>query len=179
MESSVNLDIEFAQKFTAQSGKFVYCENTQQFFAMLSSLKSESKWNFIYTWAQPLRDMMARNDFQLDQDPLLMEQSEAAISFCDSLVADSGVIMLSPDQATNRRLTTFPGHHIIVANRKSMVPEIETALARFKNSYFNKLPSIIELNPEKKVYKDNHSRLLNAEGTRDIYIFYIDQDNFG
>lgn len=173
-----DLDLSFAEKFSKLGGKFIYCENSIQLFQMLDSLKAEHKWNYIFAWTHALRELMIRHEFQEGEIGFLIDNSDAAISFCDSLIADSGSIMLSPDQATNRRLTNFPEHHIIIANKKSFVPDLESGIERFNKNYYNRLPSIIELDDDKPVYKANHARILNAEGTKNVYVFYIDTLDF-
>jgi L-lactate dehydrogenase complex protein LldG len=172
-------DITFAENFVSQGGKFIYCENTEQFFLFLKSLQEQNSWNYIFSWNPALRNLLSKFEFQKDNPDMLIQSSDAAISFCDSLVAENGVIILSPDQSSNRKLTTFPKHHIIVASQNNLVSTIDEAINVFKNNYFNRLPALLELDESRKVYKSNHSRLLSADGTKDVYVFYIDTPEIG
>jgi L-lactate dehydrogenase complex protein LldG len=173
------IDVTFAENFVSQGGKFIYCENTSQLFLFLKSLQEQFKWNYIFSWNPALRNLMEKYEFQKDDPEMLIQYSDAAISFCDTLVAEHGVIVLSPDQSSNRKLTTFPKHHIIIASQNNLVATIEDAIKVFNNNYFNRLPAVLELNDDKKVYRSNHSRMLSADGTKDVYVFYVDTPQIG
>lgn len=169
------MDVRFAENFSATGGKFVYCESQDKLLTYLKSLKTENKWNFIYSWEPRLRGFLSSMGFvQENAEEHLMDNSDAAASQCFALLADEGVILLTPDQATNRRLTTFPPHHIIFASRESLVPNLERGLDNFRGQYFDKLPSLIELNEKRPICKANHARLLDASGSSNVYVFYLD-----
>lgn len=167
-------DVKFAENFVAQGGKFIYCEDIFQFLQFLKSLQVENGWNYIFSWNPEIRKIFTKYEFQVDDPEMLIQYADAAISYCDSLVAENGCIMLAPDQSSNRKLTTFPKHHIIVASQNNLADTLDEAIQLFKTEYFNKLPALLELNEDKRVYKAYHSRLLSADGTKDVYVFYID-----
>lgn len=173
--SADEMDVRFAENFSASGGKFVYCESQDKLVAYLQSLKTENKWNFIYSWEPGLRGFLSTLGFvQENDEEFLIDNSDAAASQCFALLADEGVIMLTPDQATHRRLTTFPPHHVIFASKDSLVPNLERGLDNFRGQYFDKLPSLIELNEKRPICKANHARLLDASGSSNVYVFYLD-----
>ena len=173
--SADEMDVRFAENFSASGGKFVYCESQDKLVAYLQSLKTENKWNFIYSWEPGLRGFLSALGFvQENDEEFLIDNSDAAASQCFALLADEGVIMLTPDQATHRRLTTFPPHHVIFASKDSLVPNLERGLDNFRGQYFDKLPSLIELNEKRPICKANHARLLDASGSSNVYVFYLD-----
>lgn len=174
------MDVRFAENFSASGGKFVYCESSDKLVGLLNSLKAENKWNFLFAWEHKLKNYLRSLGLEQEEElEFFMDNSDAAISQCFALLADEGVILLNPDQATNRRLTSFPPHHIIIASRANLVPNLERGLDMFRGQYFDKLPSLIELNEERKICKANHARLLNATGTPNVYVFYIDVPDIG
>lgn len=170
------LDIRFAENFTEAGGKFVYCENSSAFFKMLQSLKLENDWNEFYVCDHDINIFMQNYGFENGQVYKKMEDCDVAISYCYGLVADEGVVMLAPHQATNRRLTDFPNHHVLIAYKSNLISNIEEALTDFKNTFHDKLPSIIELNENSPVYQTHKAHLLNASGTSSVYVFYIDEE---
>tara|TARA_B100000497_G_scaffold121017_1_gene150180 strand:+ start:851 stop:1495 length:645 start_codon:yes stop_codon:yes gene_type:complete len=177
---AAEMDLRFAENFSASGGKFIYCESAAKFLVLLNSLKSENNWNFLYSWDHTLRNYFKSLGFEQDDEyEFFMDNSDAATSRCFALSADEGVILLTPDQATNRRLTTFPPHHVIIASRANLVPNLERGLDMFRAQYYDKLPSLIELNKERKICKANHARLLNASGTANVFVFYIDVPEIG
>ena len=176
---AVELDVRFAENFTSSGGKFIYCESTKNFVQLMDTLKEQNHWNHIYVWDHHIKNYIASLGFKQEEFEFFMDNSDAAMSDCFGLVADEGVILLTPDQATNRRLTSFPPHHIIIATRANLIQNLEKGFDRFKDLYFDKLPSLIELNPERNICKANHARLLNASGTANVYVFYIDVPQLG
>lgn len=174
------LDVRFAENFSASGGKFIYCESSAKLVGLLNSLKAENKWNFLFTWEHDLKNYLKSLGLQQEEEQeFFMDNSDAAISKCFTLLADEGVILLDPHQATNRRLTSFPPHHIIIASRANLVPNLERGLDMFRSEYFDKLPSLIELNEERPICKANHARLLNASGTASVFVFYVDVPSLG
>ncbi|MEZ4915957.1 MAG: LUD domain-containing protein [Chitinophagales bacterium] len=170
------LDVRFAENFSEVGGKFVYCENSSAFFKMLQSLKTENEWNEFFVCDHEINIFMQDYGFENGQVYKNMEDCDVAISYCYGLVADEGVIMLAPHQATNRRLTDFPNHHVLIAFKNNLISNIEDAISEFKLAFHDKLPSIIELNENFPVYQAHKSHLLNASGTSSVYVFYIDEE---
>jgi len=174
-----DLDVRFAENFVAKNGKFIYCENKEQLVAYINSLKEQNKWNHIFTWDIRLKEKLSQLGFKQEGESFFMDESDAAISGNFALLANEGAIMLTPDQATNRRLTTFPSHHIILASKKNLRKDLDEAIEDFNKEYIDKLPSLIDLDKENKICKANHSRLLNAQGSAELYVFYLDDSDFG
>lgn len=176
VSSAKDLEVRFAENFVDSGGKFIFVENIPELFEFLNSLKIESKWNNIFSIDKEFSKLMAKHNFQTDENEFLLDSSDAAITLCYSLSADEGVIILSPEEATNRRLISFPKNHIIVAFKDQLMPNIDKAIWGFRESYENRLPSVLELYPEKPVAKTNHKTLLSAEGPKNVFLFYIDKE---
>ena len=174
-----DLDVRFAENFTNSGGKFIYCESSKNFVQLMNSLKTQNEWNHVFIWDHHIKNYVSNLGLKQEEFEFFMDNSDAAMSDCFGLLADEGVILLTPDQATNRRLTSFPPHHIIIATRANLMVNLEKGLDRFKEKFMDKLPSLIELNPERKICKANHARLLNASGTPNVYVFYIDAPQLG
>lgn len=170
------LDVRFAENFTAKGGKFIYCQSTKELIAYIKSLQEEYKWNHIFSWDHHLKTQLEKLGL-VQEGEFFMDESDAAISENFALLADEGAIMLTPDQATNRRLTTFPGHHIILASKANLIDNLENAIKEFNHSYIDKLPSLIDLDKENKICKANHARLLSAQASAEVYVFYLDEKN--
>lgn len=172
------LDERFAENFVFSGGKFVYCQDEKEFFNYLKSLKEENSWNHVFSWDNKLLDFLSYHDFQRDEIGFSIEESDVAISYCYNLSANDGVIILSPEQATNRRLVTFPNTHIIIAYKNQLKENIDKAIDKFDTNFGGRLASILELHAGKPVTKANHKTLLSADGPKDVYLFYIDIEEF-
>lgn len=173
------LDERFAENFVFSGGKFIYCQDEKEFIHYLKSLKAEKEWNHVFSWNNALLDFLSFHDFQRDEISFSLEESDAGISYCYSLSANEGVIILSPEQATNRRLVTFPNTHIIIAYKNQLKEDIDAAIYKFDTQFGGRLGSILELHEGKPVTKANHKTLLSADGPKDVYLFYIDSDELG
>lgn len=167
-------DVKFAENFVAQGGKFIYCEDTLQFLQFLKSLQVQNNWNYVFSWNGEIRKIFTKYEFQQNDPEMLIQYADVAISFCESLIAENGCILLAPDQSSNRKLTTFPKEHIIVASQNNLVETLDEAIKLFKLEFSDRLPALLELHDDKRNYRANHSRLLSADGTKDVYVFYID-----
>tara|TARA_B110000037_G_scaffold36839_1_gene44988 strand:+ start:4887 stop:5621 length:735 start_codon:yes stop_codon:yes gene_type:complete len=173
------LDEHFAENFVFSGGKFIYCQNEKEFINHLTSLKEENKWNHIFSWNNLLLDFLSYHDFQRDEIGFSLSTSDAGISYCYNLSTNDGVIILSPEQSTYRRLVTFPKTHIIIAYKNQLKADIDSAIEKFDLKFGGRLASILELHEEKPVTKANHKTLLSADGPKDVYLFYIDSEEVG
>jgi len=178
VSNSKFLDIRFAENFIDSNGKFIYCENEKDFFSFLKSLKEYKKWNHIFSWNPKLVEFFYRNEFQQDED-FLIDNSDVAVSFCYSLSANEGVVVLSPEQSTFRKQLNFPKTHIIIAYKNQLKETINEAIEGFEKKFPERLPSLLELHKGKPVTKENSKILLGADGPNDVYLFFIDTDKIG
>lgn len=176
VSNSEFLDEKFAENFVFSGGKFIFCQDEKELIHFLKSLKEENKWNHVYASEFELLDFLSFNNFQREEIGIKLEDSDAAISNCFSLSANDGVIILSPEQATNRRLVNFPKVHIIVAYKNQLKKDINIAISNFDTKYDGRLASILELHKGRPIAKANRKTLISAEGPQDVYLFYIDKD---
>lgn len=176
VSAAEDLDIRFAENFVDSGGKFIFAENRMEVFQFLNSLKEENDWNHVFPVEFGLKNLMKEFQFQSEDFEYLLDNSDAAVSFCYSLSADEGVVILTPEEATSRRLVSFPDHHIIIAYKDQLKQNIEKAVIGFQENFDERLPSVLELYPEKPVARTYHKTLLSAEGPKNVYLFYIDSE---
>jgi len=171
-----DLDIRFATKFIQANGKFIFCENIKQAIEDLRMLKAEKGWSHIFCWENEIKDAFCENNFQKGSIGFTIENSDAAISLCESLIADEGTIILNPKQASRRRLHCFPKTHIIITDLAHLIGGEAEGLERFTALNKGELPSIIKLGAcNNGHFYDKQRLILNSEGTEDVYVFLVDQ----
>jgi L-lactate dehydrogenase complex protein LldG len=73
------------------------------------------------------------------QAPLM--QADIGITGCDGLVAQTGSILISTRSAGGRALSVFPPIHLVVARRDQLVPNLESAMAVWRDRYDGRWPS--------------------------------------
>lgn len=76
-------------------------------------------------------------------DVQAMEQSDAGISACDALVAQTGSVLVTSRSAGGRALSVLPPHHVVLARRDQLVRDLTAALQLVKRTYAPDYPSFI------------------------------------
>jgi L-lactate dehydrogenase complex protein LldG len=171
-----DLDIRFATKFIQANGKFVFCENLKEAIEGLRMLKAERNWSHIFCWENEIKDAFCESNFQKGAIGYTIENSDAAISLCESLIADEGTIILNPKQASRRRLHCFPKTHIIITDVAHLAATEAEGLEKFYALNKGELPNIIKLGScNNGHFYDKQRLILNAEGTEDVYVFLVDK----
>lgn len=171
-----DLDIRFATKFLEAGGKFIYCETIKDAIENISMLKAEHGWSHVFTWENEIKDAFCNNNFQRGAIGFTIENSDAAISLCESLIAEDGTVILNPKQASRRRLSCFPKTHIIITDIAHLISSESLGLEVFYKNNKGELPAIIKLgNCNNGHFYDKSRLILNAEGTEDIYVFLVDE----
>lgn len=171
-----DLDIRFATKFIDAGGKFIFCETMKEAVETLQMLKEEQGWAHVFCWENEIKDAFCDHNFQKGAIGFTLENSQAAVSLCESLAADEGTIILNPKQASRRRLSCFPKTHIIITDITRLNALEADALLRFKQTNKGELPSVIKLGTcNTGHFYDKQRLILNADGTEDIYVFLVDE----
>lgn len=172
-----DLDIRFAQNFSAAGGKFLFCETMREAVSVLNMMKFEHGWQYLFAWENEIKDAFTENNFQKGAIGFTIENSDVAVSLADCLIAEDGTILLNPKQASRRRLPCFPKTHIIITDIAHLATNEAEALERFYQNNKGELPSIIKLgscNGNGHLY-DKQRLILNAEGPEDVYVILVDE----
>ena len=176
MPTEKDLDIRFATKFLEAGGKFIYSETIQDAVENIAMLKAEHKWSHVFAWENEIKDAFCSYNFQRGAIGFTIENSDAAISLCESLIADEGTILLNPKQASRRRLPCFPKTHIIITDVAHLIGSESEGLEKFYQKNKGELPAIIKMGfCNNGHFYDKPRLILNAEGTEDIYVFLVDE----
>lgn len=170
------LDIRFATKFIDAGGKFLFCESLAEAVETLKMLKADHGWEHIFAWENEVKDAFAAGGFQKGAVGFTIENSDAAISLCESLIADEGIVILNPKQASRRRLPCFPKTHVLLADVTTLIGSETEGLEKFYKKHKGELPSFIKLGHcNEGHFYDKQRLILNAEGPEDVYVILIDE----
>jgi hypothetical protein len=170
------LDILFASMLIEKGGKFIYCETMTDMVNELRALSEEMKWAHVFCWENEIKDAFCENNFQKGAIGFTLENSNAAICLCETLVADTGSLILNPKQASRRRLPVFPKVQILLADTSQIAADLNKAVDLFNIKNRGELPSVLDLadNVKGHYYYDGNL-VLKAEGTSEIYVFLVDE----
>ena len=72
-----------------------------------------------------------------------LEACSAGISECDALVAQTGSVLVTSRSAGGRALSVLPPHHVVLARREQLVPDLPAAFELLKKKYGHNYPSMI------------------------------------
>ena len=165
--------IEFAQKFTELLGKFVYCADEQELIGQLNALIVAKGWNKIYSKEASWLDKMLTLKF----DPVTTDDladCDAAITLCSHLVARTGTIVLSSQEASGRTASVYAPIHICIAYADQLVYDISDSLVKFKESQ-DGFPSMISFATGPSRTADIEKTLVvGVHGPKEVYCFLID-----
>jgi L-lactate dehydrogenase complex protein LldG len=78
-------------------------------------------------------------------DPLALEACDAGITECDALIAQTGSILVTSRSAGGRAASVLPPHHIVIARREQLLPDLPGAFELVKRKYSPGYPSFISL----------------------------------
>jgi hypothetical protein len=171
-----DLDILFASMLIEKGGKFIFCDTINDVVAELKALSEEMKWAHVFCWENEIKDAFCENNFQKGAIGFTLENSNAAMCLCETLVADTGSLILNPKQASRRRLPVFPKVQIFLADTSQIAADLNKAVDLFNIKNRGELPSVLDLadNVKGHYYYDGNL-VLKAEGTSEIYVFLVDE----
>lgn len=169
------LEIMFAEQLTMVAGKFVFCEDEIQFIENLLLLADEKSWRKIYCWESALQDILSTYEFPFYSTDTDFMQAEVGITFCESLVARNGTVMVSNASKAGRRLSIYPHNHIVLAYTSQLVTDLKDAFKLLKEKYGNKLPSMISaITGPSRTADIEKTLVLGAHGPKELIVFLID-----
>jgi L-lactate dehydrogenase complex protein LldG len=72
-----------------------------------------------------------------------MESCDAGVTECDALVAQTGSVLVTSRSAGGRALSVLPPHHVVLARREQLVPDLPAAFSLIERKYAENFPSFI------------------------------------
>ncbi len=76
-------------------------------------------------------------------DTLALEACDAGITECDALIAQTGSVLVTSRSAGGRAASVLPPHHVIIARREQLLPDLPAAFELLKRNYAPEFPSFI------------------------------------
>jgi len=78
-------------------------------------------------------------------DPLALEACDVGITGCDALIAQTGSVLVTSRSAGGRAASVLPPHHVVIARREQLLPDLPAAFDLVKRKYQPDYPSFISL----------------------------------
>lgn len=173
------LDINFAQQLTKIGGKFIYCENEQEFALNLKALISDSGWASIVVPDVKIASILQKTGISFLEDiPPDTEKIDAGITLCDFLIARTGSVAVSSGKNGGRQLHVFPEVHVVMAYTSQLVPDLKDALSEFRKRHDYQPSSMVTfITGPSRTADIEKTLVMGAHGPKELYVFLI-EDRF-
>lgn len=101
-----------------------------------------------------------------------LEKCDVGISECDALVAQTGTVVVTSRSAGGRALSCLPPHHVVIARREQLVPDLPAAFALIKAKHGANYPSMISfITGPSRTGDIERILVLGAHGPKKLTIF--------
>ena len=139
----------FAKNANDLKAAFIVVKDASELTAALRALRDTEKWQRAATHAGPLAltqtkalglSTIVTND---GYDKHELEKCDVGISECDALIAQTGTVLVTSRSAGGRALSCLPPHHVVIARREQLVPDLPAAMALVQQKYGSNYPSMI------------------------------------
>jgi L-lactate dehydrogenase complex protein LldG len=170
-----DLDIMFAEEFTAVQGQFAFCEDEVEFIETLLELAEKRNWRKIYCWEPALQEVLNRYEYPFYETDKDFTQAEVGFTLCEALVARNGSIMVSSKQLAGRRLNIYPEVHIVLAYTSQLVTDLKDGFALIKQKYNGNIPSMIStITGPSRTADIEKTLVLGAHGPKELFVFLLE-----
>jgi len=117
--------------------------------AALLQIRDAEKWQRLASHDGELSRIACRSlglpTLLTDQgyDVQALEKCDAGITECDLLIAQTGGVVVTSRSTGGRALSILPPHHVVIARREQLVPDLPAAFAWLQQKYAPDFPSMI------------------------------------
>ncbi|MGA0333059.1 MAG: LutC/YkgG family protein [Kiritimatiellia bacterium] len=147
----------------------------------LLQLSRVSGWKKVASHHHPLTDVavpgLAPETVWTDDRPgvAALESSDAGISGCEALIAQSGSVLVSSKGSGGRALSVLPPHHIVLATRDQLLGTLLDGYDLLRKKYPGGLPSFISfITGASRTGDIERILVLGAHGPKRLTIILID-----
>lgn len=167
------LEVEFAEQFNQLQGKFIYCQDMEEFHQNWKALLQMQKWEKVYCTDEGLRTLLGESFSGTCKYPELAS-CDASVTACEMLVARTGTIVLSAAVSQGRTTSVYAPIHICIAFTPQLVYDVKDGLNQLKTKYAEKLPSLITFATGPSRTADIEKTLVvGVHGPKEVYCILI------
>lgn len=169
------LELLFAENFTALQGRFSYCGDQAELISQVKELIAARKWEKIYCREQSLLDSFEENGLTPSYTDDLAD-CDVSITGCEFLVARTGSMLLSSGQESGRTVSVYAPIHICIARTSQLVYDVSDALSQLRERYGAHFPSMVSLATGPSRTADIEKTLVvGVHGPKEVFCFLIDE----
>jgi L-lactate dehydrogenase complex protein LldG len=177
LEDKINL---FAQNAAALKADFRQVSSASEAAQQLAALAKENDWKRVATHSHPIASSLAEKlglpCVRTDSGYAVadLESCDVGITGCDALVAQTGSVMVTAKSTGGRALSVLPPHHVVIAQRSQVVPDLAAALQLARKTYAPNWPSFISfITGPSRTGDIERILVLGAHGPKKLTIFLL------
>jgi L-lactate dehydrogenase complex protein LldG len=141
----------FRKTATDLKAEFLLVNDPNELIERLRGLRDVEHWTKAATHSGQLTDAACSElklpVFRTDNpyDMAELESCSVGITECDALIAQTGSVLVTSRSSGGRALSVLPPHHVVLARRTQLLPDLPEAFKFLKAKYANGFPSFISL----------------------------------
>ena len=140
---------QFAANAEFLRAEFHACADEAAAKAKLAELAAKHGWKKIATHRGSLTQAVSPSLPTLDAtdgyDRFELEACDAGITECDALIAQTGSVFLTARSGGGRALSVLPEHHVVLARRDQLLPDLPAGYELIQQRYGTAWPSLTTL----------------------------------
>lgn len=170
----------FARQAVDLKAEFHLLQNEAELPTRIQQLATEHGWRKAVTHRGVLTDLALRGTAMMVvpvdggyrvED---MESSDVGLTECESLVAQTGSVLVSSRASGGRALSVLPPHHVVVARSTQMVADLTEAFAALRARYGSGYPSLLSfITGPSRTGDIERILVLGAHGPKRLTIYCI------
>ncbi|MBK7098029.1 MAG: lactate utilization protein [Sphingobacteriales bacterium] len=170
------IEVEFAERFTALQGRFAFCLNREELRKQFNNLIAQEKWDKIYC-VEPDICKLLGEAVTVSGDEQELAACDVSVTGCEFLVARTGSIVMSAAQASGRNTSVYAPVHICIAFTNQLVYDIKNAIEGMKGKYKRAIPSLITFATGPSRTADIEKTLVvGVHGPKEVYVFLVEEE---
>ena len=161
----------------------IRCATKKEISDKLIEISKQESWKKIFTHSHPLLDAVLP---ELDAITIQktdggyevpdLESADAGITGCESLIAQTGSILVTPQSAGGRVLSVLPPHHLVIASTRQIVRDLKVAFQQLKNTYGEQIPRYISfITGPSRTGDIERILVLGAHGPKKLTVLLLDE----
>ncbi len=169
-----SLDIEFAENFIRNGGKFVYCESIEEAIDSIRFFAHQEVWDKIYCAEDTVQRILTHAGLAYTENPNELIVRKIGMTTCDFLIARTGSLVFSSQSVSGRRIFSALDTHVIIATVAQIYPDLQAAFKLIKDKFTVKMPSMFSVVNGISKIEDIDGQVQHGFGPKQLYLFLID-----
>ena len=170
-EVKLPIDEKFTINYKANGGKFLYCENMDEVHKTLLKILQENSWEDenVLILDTKLQELFSSFDLKATRRP---DDAIYFLSTCEYLIAETGSLLISSNQITEKQLPDLPPNFIIFATTSQFVESISDGMHGINHNKKGRFPTNITTIKHFKKLEDNF--MSYGSSSKNLYLLLLE-----